>query len=422
VYTRSLSDWLVWQESLNPAEIELGLDRVQAVAERLSLTPPNGAVFTIAGTNGKGSCAAFLEAILQTTGTRVGVYSSPHLVRYNERIRVAGQEAADAELVAAFEKIEIARGEIPLTFFEFGTLAALLIFAEQNCSVWILEVGLGGRLDAVNIIDASFSIITTVDIDHQEWLGDTVEKIAAEKAGVIRPKQPAFYGDRPVPGSIREVALRNAAPLYCLNETYRYEMHEDSWDWFGAAVELRQLSLPPAGSEEQVRNASLALAVIEQYDPALINRMEVISSLIARTQLPGRFQIFNDEHQWVLDVAHNRQAATALKVKLQHLESVESRSTTFVIGMLADKQVKEFTHELAGLASQWITCMTDSQRGMGAEQLAGCIDDQGVPIVAAGTVQQALEKARMLTPLEGRIVVCGSFLVVGPALEWLGLY
>ncbi len=422
MHTRSLSDWLAWQESLNPAEIELGLDRVRTVAERLSLTPPNDAVFVLAGTNGKGSCAAFLEAILRTTGASVGVYASPHLVRYNERIRVDGREADDTELVAAFEKIEIARAGIPLTFFEFGTLAALLIFSEQNCSAWILEVGLGGRLDAVNIINASFSIITTVDIDHQEWLGDTVEKIAAEKAGVIRPKKAAFYGDRPVPASIRGVAERNSAPLHCLDESYRYELGEESWDWFGVAVELRQLNWPPAGSEDQVRNASLVLAVVEQYDPALLSRTETINSLIAATQLPGRFQIVHDEHQWILDVAHNPQAANALRAKLQHLESVESRATTVVIGMLEDKQVEKFTHELVGIANRWITCTTGGPRGVSAVRLAERIDEKGVPIAAAGTVQQALEMARILTPPEGRIVVCGSFLVVGPALEWLGLY
>jgi dihydrofolate synthase/folylpolyglutamate synthase len=422
VHTRSLSDWLAWQESLNPAEIELGLDRVRTVAEKLLLTPPKDAVFVVAGTNGKGSCAAFLEAILRTSAARVGVYSSPHLVRYNERIRVNGKEPDDAELVAVFEQIELARDGIPLTFFEFGTLAALLIFTKKNCSAWVLEVGLGGRLDAVNIINASFSIITTVDIDHQGWLGDTLEEIAAEKAGVIRPNKAAFYGDRPVPVSIRDAAKTNSAPFYCLDETYSYKLRKDSWDWFGAAVELRELNLPPAGGEEQVRNASLILAAIEQFDPGLLSSTEAISSLIAATQLPGRFQIMNDEHQWILDVAHNRQAASALREKLQHLESAEPRSTTIVIGMLEDKQVKEFTRELSGIANQWVTCTTSGVRGMNAEDLAECIEEQGIPIMAAGTVQQALEISRTQTPSGGRVIVCGSFLVVGPALEWLGLY
>jgi len=423
MHTRPLTDWLVWQESLNPAEIELGLDRVRSVAEKFSLKPPRDAVFVVAGTNGKGSCAATLEAILRTAEGKVGVYGSPHLVRYNERIRVDGKEPADAELVSAFERIELARSGVPLTFFEFGTLAALLIFSEQKCDVWILEVGLGGRLDAVNIIDANFSIITTVDIDHQEWLGDTVEKIAAEKAGVIRSEMPAFYGDRPVPDSIRDVATRAGAPLFCLDEAYSYELRDDSWDWFGSAVELRQLPLPPGGSEDQVRNVSLALAVAEQYSPMLFKRVEVLAEIVASTRLPGRFQVINREHQWILDVAHNRQAAAALKAKLLRLGSVDAHSITVVIGMLGDKQVKEFTRELAGIAGRWITCATGGNRGVSAEYLAGCIDNvDGATIIAAGTVEQALDLARTLTPPGDRILVCGSFLVVGPALEWLGLY
>lgn len=421
--SRSLSEWLAWQESLNPAEIELGLDRVCTVAAKLSLTPPAGSVFVVAGTNGKGSCAATLEAILRTDGISVGVYSSPHLLRYNERVRVNGREAADADLVRAFEKIESARCGVPLTFFEFGTLAALLIFSWQKCTAWILEVGLGGRLDAVNIIDADYSVITTVDIDHQDWLGDTVEEIAAEKAGVMRAKRPAFYGDYPVPESIRQAVRKNGAPFYCLNETFNCKKHAASWDWSGVAVELARLPLPPGGSDDQLRNVSLALAVVEQYAPALLNDADALAEIIASTQLPGRFQVVSREHQWILDVAHNRQAAAALKAKLSGLESRKVESITIVVGMLADKQVQEFARELAGVANRWITCATVGGRGMSAEQLAGYIEQLDVgPVTAAGTVEQGLELAAQLTPKGGRILVCGSFLVVGPALEWLGLY
>jgi dihydrofolate synthase/folylpolyglutamate synthase len=421
--SRSLSEWLLWQESLNPAEIELGLDRVRGVADKLSLTPPVGAVFVVAGTNGKGSCAAAIEALVRTTGATVGVYSSPHLVRYNERICVDGVAASDAELVAAFEKIELAREEIPLTFFEFGTLAALQIFAARNCAAWVLEVGLGGRLDAVNIVDASYSVITTVDIDHQEWLGDTVEQIAAEKAGVIRSRTPVFYGDKPVPESVREAAEKHEAPFYRLDESYRYEIREDSWDWFGAAVELRHLPLPPGAGADQVRNVSLALAVIEQYDTAILTGTEDLRNLLASTRLPGRFQIVNREHEWVLDVAHNRQAAAALKAKMLHLGSLAGGSTTIVVGMLGDKQAQPFVRELADIADRWVTCTTGGNRGASDESLAMTINElNGVEASAGGTVAQALELARKRTPHGGRILVCGSFMVVGPALEWLGLY
>jgi len=423
MHPRSLTDWLAWQETLNPAEIELGLDRVSAVAEKLALSPPPGAVFVVAGTNGKGSCAAVLEAILRGSGAKVGVYSSPHLVRYNERMRIDGVEPSDAELVAAFEAIESVRSSIPLTFFEFGTLAALHIFSRKKCAAWILEVGLGGRLDAVNIVAADFSIITTVDIDHQEWLGDTIEQIAAEKAGVMRAGTPAFYGDSPVPQSVREAASGLDAPLYCLGETYRYKLHADSWDWLGATRELCQIPLSPGNSEDQLRNVSLALAVIEQYAPALLDRPGVLAELGTLPRLPGRFQIVNKEHQWILDVAHNRQAAAALRAKLLSLDSSAVASTTIVIGMLADKQVREFTRELAGVADRWITCATAGSRGASAEHLAASIDESHpVPVIAAGTPQQAFALASKLTPRGGRVLVCGSFLVVGPALEWLGLY
>ena len=421
--SRSLSDWLAWQESLNPAEIELGLDRVRLVAQQLGFSPPAGAVFVVAGTNGKGSCSAILEAILRTSGSRVGVYSSPHLVRYNERVRVNGEEATDTDLENAFVNIESVRAGVPLTFFEFGTLAALQVFSQQECDAWVLEVGLGGRLDAVNIVDADYSIITTIDIDHQDWLGDTIEKIAAEKAGVVRRDKPAFYGDKPVPKSIRRATDRQGATLYCLDETYSYKVHEDTWEWFGADTKLPHLPIPPGGSEDQIRNVSLALAVAEQYDCALLDDTETLAGLIATTRLPGRFQIYSAKHQWILDVAHNRQAAAALRDKILRLESTAVDSTTIVIGMLADKQVEDFARELAGVANRWVTCSTSGIRGGGAEQLADCINElQLGPAMPAGTIEQGMEMARTLTPEGGRILVCGSFLVVGPALEWLGLY
>ena len=192
---RNLSEWLAWQESLNPAEIDLGLERIRSVAGQLGLQPPSGGVVTVAGTNGKGSTAAVIEALLRAGGKRTGLYSSPHLVCYNERIRLSSIPVEDAELVDAFEQIEHVRGAIPLTFFEYGTLAALLIFSRHDCDTWVLEVGLGGRLDAVNLIDPDVAVITTIALDHQEWLGDTIEEIAREKAGIIRPGKPVLYGE-----------------------------------------------------------------------------------------------------------------------------------------------------------------------------------------------------------------------------------
>ena len=225
---KTLADWLAWQESLNPDEIDLGLDRVRAVAARLPLAPPPDRVFVVAGTNGKGSCVAALEAVLLAVGKRPGVYTSPHLVHYNERVRVAGRAADDADLVDAFEQIEAVRGDVRLTFFEYGTLAALLLFSRADCDAWVLEVGLGGRLDAVNIIDGDFCAVTSVALDHTEWLGDSVAAIAREKAGIYRPSRPVWFGSSPVPESLRQYAEQLGCTLLTPDHGYGLQAGEQT--------------------------------------------------------------------------------------------------------------------------------------------------------------------------------------------------
>jgi dihydrofolate synthase/folylpolyglutamate synthase len=417
---KNLSDWLAWQESLNPAEIELGLDRIRSVAGRLELEPPQHRVVTVAGTNGKGSCAAAIEALLRPSGLRVGLYTSPHLVRYNERVRIDGDMAADNMLVRAFERIESARGDIPLTFFEYGTLAALLVFTEQNCNVWVLEVGLGGRLDAVNIVDPDVAVITTIALDHESWLGDTVEEIAAEKAGVMRAGRPVFFGDSPVPKSIREHARAVGAELSTLGSGYSYSMDADGWVWRGERTELSGLPLPSGASDVQVRNQAVALAAMEALSPALLSEAGQIAEALRSVWLPGRCQEYDDGHRWLLDVAHNPQAAMVLR---STLTALEPQPTLIIVGMLADKQAEQFGAELADCAQQWIACPTDSQRGSSADDLAARLRETvAAPIQVAQSVAGAMALARQQLPAGGRIVVCGSFLVVGPALEQLGLY
>ncbi len=240
----TLADWLAWQETLHPNVIDLGLERVASVASRMGLGRPANTVITVAGTNGKGSCVALLESILDAAGYRVGVYSSPHLLRYNERVRVCGQEVDDAALCAAFERIDQARGATSLTYFEFGTLAALEIFAQADLDVAVLEVGLGGRLDAVNIVDADVALITSIDIDHVEWLGPDRESIGREKAGILRPAMPAVYGEADPPRSVLAQAESLAAPLHCLERDYRYSEATDSWDWRSDSNSYTGLPLP----------------------------------------------------------------------------------------------------------------------------------------------------------------------------------
>lgn len=418
---RTLSDWLTYQESLNPAEIELGLERVAEVAGRLEVRPPEDRVFTVAGTNGKGSCVAALAAVLQGNALRTGVYTSPHLLRYNERICVAGEPVTDDTLVAAFERVEAARQGVPLTYFEYGTLAALSVFTAADCDAWVLEVGLGGRLDAVNVIDPDYPVVTTVDLDHQAWLGDTIEAIAGEKAGIYRAGRPAFFGELPVPQSVQARVAALGAELVAPEHGYDFTVDEEfgQWAWRGARVGLRQLVLP-AGGLPQVRNQAVALAALEACEPNWLQPNSLIVAALANCAPAGRMQSLCAEHDWLLDVAHNAQAGRALAAAL---ERQAPASITMVLGMLGDKQAVAFVREFGSQVQRWITCDTPGARGATASQLAELLTPVvAAPVIAGGSVTQACERARSLTPAGHLIVVCGSFTVVGPALSWLGLY
>ncbi len=416
----TLVDWLCWQESLSPTEIDLGLDRVRIVAQRLSLDVPAGNVFTIGGTNGKGSTAGFLESLMLANGLGTGVYTSPHLVRYNERVRVNGDPVDDRKLVDAFETVESVRGDVPLTYFEYGTLGAAVVFSRTRSDIWILEVGLGGRLDAVNVIDPDYSLITTVALDHQEWLGQTVDAIAAEKAGIMRTDAVAFYGDQPSSTVIEACAAELGASLNRFSTEYDYEAGLNGWTWRGASEELSELPYPEVADGAQLRNVSLALAAVEAYDPKLLNRAAVEQALKAERP-PGRFQIIKRKHEWVLDVAHNPQAAEVLSERLEALP--EPTEMTAVVGMLADKEVGPFAQKLAGRVDRWVVCTVEDSRAVSGEKLAASIEAVGGQIAEiCSTPDDALDSAARVTSEGGRILVCGSFRIVGPALSWLRLY
>jgi dihydrofolate synthase/folylpolyglutamate synthase len=416
----TLADWLRWQESLSPHDIDLGLDRLRIVAQRLSLDVPAGNVFTIGGTNGKGSTAGFLESLMSANGLGTGVYTSPHLVRYNERMRINGDPVDDRQLVEAFEAVESARGDVTLTYFEYGTLGAAVVFSRARSDIWILEVGLGGRLDAVNVIDPNYSLITTVALDHQEWLGQTVDAIAAEKAGIMRADSVAFYGDQPSLTVVESRAAELGTSLHRFGMEYDYEAGPRRWTWRGQAEVLSDLPYPEVADGAQLRNVSLVLAAVEAYDPLLLNRPAVEKALRA-TRPPGRFQIVQREHEWVLDVAHNPQAADVLRERLDALpEPVE---TTAVVGMLADKEAESFAMKLADCVDRWVVCTVQDSRAVGGEKLAASIEAVGGRVAKIClTPDDALKSAVRLTSEGGRILVCGSFRIVGPALRWLRLY
>lgn len=418
---RTLPEWLRFQESLHPRWMDLDLGRVRDVADRLGVPRPAGPVFTVAGTNGKGSTVALLEAFLALEGRRVGAYTSPHLVEYNERVRVAGRTATDAELVAAFERVEAARGATPLTFFEFGTLAAFEAFRAGGCDAWVLEVGMGGRLDAVNVVDPDFAVITTVDLDHREYLGDTVEEIAVEKAGILRAGRPGFYGDWPVPKSLRAVAGRLGADLRCLGHDFDFTPSRPAWSWRGRRHAVEGLAWPPAGTPAQLRNASVVLAALEAYAPALLADAGAVGRIVAGVRPPGRFQRVERGHEWILDVAHNPQAVATLRAQLDTLPPASE--TTVVIGILGDKDLDAFVAALGDVARRWVCCSVEDARARDAASIAASLRELVAgEVLAAGAPADALAEAAARTPRGGRIVVCGSFRVVGPALRWLGIY
>ena len=259
----SLSDWLLWQETLHPRKIDLGLERVAAVAKRLRLLQPDFGVITVAGTNGKGSSVAMLEAVLLAAGYRTGCYTSPHLQRYNERIRIQGQEVDDASLCAAFACVDEARGDETLSYFEFGTLAALTLFRREPLDVVLLEVGMGGRLDAVNAVEPTASLITNVSLDHCAWLGDDVESIAFEKAGILRAGKSTVYADENVPVSVLEHAREIGADLVLAGRDYGWNRSAMGWSWQGRQHTLENLEIPSLNGEFQLGNAAGVLALLE---------------------------------------------------------------------------------------------------------------------------------------------------------------
>jgi dihydrofolate synthase/folylpolyglutamate synthase len=416
---KSVTEWLEWQESLSPHEIDLGLDRVHRVSIKLGLDRSTSTVFTIGGTNGKGSSAVFLEQVLVANGFKTGCYLSPHLVRYNERIRIAGDEVDDASLLEAFHAVEAARGDEHLTYFEFGTLAAAWLFAERACAVWILEVGLGGRLDAVNAFEPDFSLLTSVALDHQDWLGESIEAIAREKAGIMRPHKPVFFSGGPGLATLQEVAASEDADFRCLGEAFSFQATPDSWAWQGAKVALSGLPLPVPPSQAQLLNRSAVLAAIESFDEGLLQNMDALRLASARVPA-GRCQIVARRHQWVLEVAHNPAAAASLVAQLEALEVVNFQTT--VLGMMADKNIDGFVAPLLPLTDQWVTCSVGLERSCAASELRDILNTAGAAEVhMRDAVDAALEFAQESTPPGGRILVCGSFPLVGAALQWLGL-
>jgi len=414
-----LADWLDRQQKSHPSAIDLDLTRVRSVAQRLELLPPKYRVITVAGTNGKGSTVAYLDALLRAGGKHTGRFTSPHLVRYNERICIDGTEARDADLIDSFERIEAARGATTLTFFEYNALAALDLFKRADVQIAVLEVGLGGRLDATNIVDADVGIVCSIGLDHVDWLGDSLEQIGREKAGIFRPRRPAVLGSAQMPASVWQVIEQIRAIPVAPGRDYRVHPRDGKWDFEFGDVRLRDLPLPALAGQHQVGNAAAALAALVAADFEISLSQADVARALGAVRVPGRFQRIPGEIEWILDVAHNVPAAETLRDNLHRLP--RARRTLAVCGILGDKDIRGITAALSAEVDAWIPATLAGPRAVNAEQIAEQLPPGASVLVRAGSVAEACRAARAAARPQDRVLVFGSFLTVGPALEFLGI-
>lgn len=404
--TDDLMTWLNYWGRVHVSGIDLGLERVLPVAEKLAITQPQAKVITVAGTNGKGSTTTILAHILNQAGYRVGLYQSPHIYRFNERVKVSGLEANDAELISAFVAVDQARRDCGLTlsFFEATTLAAFLVFSQHQCDVWVLEVGLGGRLDVVNIIDPDIAVITNIGLDHVDWLGDTIEKIAKEKAGIIRPNIPTiFAGQQVLPKAIQDKASNCQAPLYCYNQDFFHQEHATTWTFSSSATTL----MLPKG-KLAVHNAATAVATISASGLNVSD--EAIKMGVLDANIIGRFEILDLENKKViLDVGHNPHGVAFLLQQLNTFltEHPQYTEVVSVFSMLRDKDIEAVINQLKPYIALWHIAELYTPRAAPLAQIQSALESQVVYVYE--NIEQAFQKALKTLQAHQIILVCGSF-------------
>lgn len=418
---RSLADWLSYLEQLHPSAIDMGLERSRIVLQRLGLTRIAPRVITVTGTNGKGSTCAFIASLLQGQGLKVGVYSSPHLLRYNERVQIAGVEASDAQLCEAFAVVEAARGDTSLTYFEMGTLAAFWLFQQAGLDALVLEVGLGGRLDAVNLLDADIAVVTSIGIDHADWLGDSRESVAFEKAGILRAAKPALCGDIDPPQPLLDQVALLDAPFFLRGRDYDLSVGEQGWSWHGLndhgeVLRLSQLPLLDLPME----NAALALQVYAVMQ--LPWQPEVISKALLQTRVTGRLdrRMFNWQGKsftLLLDVGHNPHAADYLAQRLASRALSGKRLAVF--GLLADKDLSGVVAPLLSEVDNWAVAPLPTSRSREVAELQAHLQHCGAQVAAYASVQAALEAQCEQAADGDEVLLFGSFYCVAEALDWL---
>jgi dihydrofolate synthase/folylpolyglutamate synthase len=416
----TLDQWLDWQLDLHPSEIELGLQRVAAVWRRLSPGGLSSPVVTVAGTNGKGSCVAMIDAVYRRAGYRVATYTSPHLVRYNERIKLDGVAVDDRSICEAFDAVDRARDNVTLTYFEFGTLAALYLFAQAAPDLVILEVGLGGRLDAVNIIDADLAVITTIDIDHKDWLGETRDEIGREKAGIMRPQRPVVLADPAIPASLFEEAERLGAEVLAAGVDYTWNETPQGWCWQGPGVRF-DLPLPALRGGGQLQNAAAVVMACQRLKGDFDIPVSALSKGLTEVRLPGRLHLLPGKPLLLLDVAHNRQSIEGLAAFLDQIAPQARIQAVF--GLLQDKDPVAVADIMGGRVDGWHLTDLAGNRGRRSVELAEALRSAGIetPIHTYADGVAAFQSALASAQGNNLVLVFGSFLVVGEVMHHLGI-
>lgn len=415
---RSLEDWLAWLETLHPVEIDLGLARMTRVADRLGLRKTPVPLITVAGTNGKGSTVACLEAMFNAAGWRPGCYTSPHVLRYNERIRIAGEPVADELILAAFAAINAARKEITLTYFEFATLAAAWCFTEQRCDVWVLEVGLGGRLDATNTFDADLAVVTTIDLDHTEWLGDTREAIAGEKMGIARAGRPVVCSDPNPPAKIQAEAERLSCPLLQLGRDYHLNVSGQTWQWLGLGESLADLPRPAWLPDAAMANAAGAVTAVQGALAGISLPERSVRDGLQHARLAGRQQwITHGEHTWLLDVGHNPSAIGLLVDRLKQ-EKAAGQTIGMAFALMRRKPLEPLLQQLMGVVDEWFVLDLEDDESHPPASVAKVIAGLGGSVLGQGQAELAIQSLERSSPNELQLLVgAGSFRVVEQLLQ-----
>jgi dihydrofolate synthase/folylpolyglutamate synthase len=418
----SLDDWLAWLETLHPKKIDFSLNRICAVLDALGLRTPPYRVITVGGTNGKGSCVAFLESIYRQAGYSVGAFTSPHLWRFNERLRLNGADIDDATLMDLFERMDKARGNVTLSYFEASAVAAMLYFARAGVDVAILEVGMGGRLDAVNVYDADAALIVSIDLDHEDWLGKDRDAIGREKAGILRRGRPAVIADLDPPASVLAAIEATGADARLIGRDFGVEAGGQGLVYRAAGAAPETFSKPSFGTGVQLQNAAACVAVVDSLQSSLPVDRAAVSAGLAGARVAGRMEcIVLDDVEWIFDVAHNPAAAA----RLQHvLEDLEPATNTYaVFGAMLDKDLAGVLALFRATVDRWFIAVLDSERSATTEVLAAVLALQGARFVeTAPDIAAAAHAARDLARPGDRVIVFGSFYTVGPAMAALGLY